>query len=109
MADLTYEQEMEKELAAARERAAAGVAASRLMEEPEGKLIQDWLNKRVSLLLDSMTAAAPLSHSDYLAAHGGARELKDFNAMLHSTIRVGAQAGEEARILDEQRKAISGE
>ena len=106
---LTYEQELERDLKAAQQRAEEGVAASNFSKSAEGKLIQDWINERVSYLVAQMTGKNPLNDREYLSNHGAIRELQNFNVMLQTKARGTKTAQQEVTVLNEQRTAISGE
>jgi hypothetical protein len=105
--DTTYEQQLQAQLTAAADRAAKGVAAANLMKMNEGKLIQDWINDRVSYELERMTGKNPLSDREYLEGHGAVRVLKEFNIMLQSAVQTGVSAQEEVKILNEQQSAAN--
>lgn len=105
--DSDYEKNLRSDLAKAQKRAADGVAASNFLNTSEGQLIQDWINQRVSYLIESMTGKTPLDDREYLAAHGGIRELKDFNVMLQSKAASGISANEEVGNINEQLSSIA--
>lgn len=106
--DDDYLRQLDGELLKARKRVEAGVSAANFSNLPEGQLVQEWVNLRVGLLIESMTAKIPLSDRDYLAAHGAIRELKDFNIMLQSKKMDGEAAANEVKTIDEQQRAIKG-
>lgn len=104
---MDYITQLQADLDAARQRAADGVAARGFLGTPEGQLIQEWINLRVSYLMEKLTGKDPLSDRDYLAIHGGIRELKDFNVMLQSKAAAGLAAEEEVKVLSEQHTAAT--
>ena len=101
--------EINTRLENARKRAEQGVAARNFLNTPEGALIQEWINERISYLLEKMTAKTPMGDREYLEAHGAVRELKDFNVMLSARAANTASAQEEMRVLNEQRAAVEGQ
>lgn len=105
----TYEQQLQADLDAARLRVEQAIAAGNFLSTPEGKLVQDWVNLRVSLLIEKMTGKVPADDRDYLAYHGAVKELKEFNVMLQSKASQLESAQEEVNVLNEQQKAISGQ
>lgn len=106
---MSYEQDLEKDLKAARKRLDKSMAAKSFMNSKEGAVIQDWINERVSYLLNKMTAKTPLTDREYLSYHGAIRELQDFNVMLQGQAASESSAAEEVKALDEQFKAVSGQ
>lgn len=109
MKEMTYKEQLQSDLAEAQKRVEQGVAASSFIKSPEGKLIQDWINERVSFELEQMTGKTPMSDREYLESHGAVRVLKDFNLMLQSKQRTGQAAQAEVKALNEQQSAISGQ
>lgn len=106
MEDQAYMERLDADLKAAHKRVQDGMAASNFLNTSEGKLIQDWLNQRIGLLIESMSGKAPLSDRDYLAAHGAIRELKDFNLMLQSKALDGKAAAEDVKVINGQQKEL---
>jgi len=99
-----YKQVLQAQLKEARARVQKSVAAGNFLNTDEGKLIQDWVNTRISALLNDMTAKTPLSHDEYLAKQGAVYELKDFNAMLTRTEAAGTVAQEDVDNINDQLK-----
>lgn len=101
-----YLKRLDENLQKAHERVAIGMAASNFLNTPEGKIIQDWINQRIGLLLESLSGKTPLNDREYLAAHGAIRELKDFNTMLQSKEMDGKAAAEEVQIINGQKTEL---
>lgn len=106
---MDYEQELKQKVEAAQKRVEAGIAAGKFNQTAEGKLVQDWINERVSYLLNKMTARTPLSRDEYLSYHGAVNELQGFNSMLQIKQQALPSAQEEMKALNEQQAAISGQ
>lgn len=88
---------LQKQLKEAEKRVADGISATNLMASPEGKLIQDWVNERVSYLMEKLSATNPVDDREYLSIHGGIRELKGFNDMLYRKQRVVPNAQQDVK------------
>lgn len=87
---------------------ADGVTASNFDKSAEGKLVLEYINERVSSLLNKMTANTPLDDREYLEAHGRVSELKMINTMLQSKASGVTSAKEELDAITEQRDSESG-
>lgn len=81
---MDYEARLKQELKDAQKRVEQAVAASDFLQTPQGQLIQDWVNERVTYLMSKLTAPTPVDDREYLSIHGAVRELQDFNNMLVS-------------------------
>lgn len=103
------EDQINNRLENARKRVEQGVAAGNFLKTPEGNLVQEWINERISYLLEKMTSSTAMSDREYLAAHGAVRELKEFNVMLNAKARNTVSAQEEMKVLNEQRAAVEGQ
>ena len=101
-----YDKQLRDNLADAQRRVEQAVAAKKFLKTPEGKLIQDWINERISYEMERMTAKSAMDRDEYLEGHGAIRILKDFNVMLNSKARQEASAVEEVQILNEQQRAV---
>lgn len=95
-------EDLDKRLREAQKRLEQGIAAGNFHKTAEGKLVQDWINERVSYLLNKMTGKTPLSRDEYLSCHGGVKELEDFNIMINAKKRAAQGAAEEVMILNGQ-------
>ena len=93
------EYDIEKRLKDAQDRVAKAVAATSLLQSPEGKLLLDYISERISYLVNKLTASEPVTTPEYLDIHGSIRELQTLNTMLHSASAQGAMAQEEADAL----------
>lgn len=109
MADLTYEEQLQKDLKAAQTRVEKGVAAKDFLNTSQGKIVQDWINERISYLMEKMTGKDALTDREYLSYHGAVRELKDFNVMLQQKAASVPSAVEEVKILNGQQSALEGQ
>lgn len=88
-------EDIEKRLQQAQKRASDAMAAKNLLDSPEGTLLLDYINERVSTLLTKMTASTPLDDRAYLTAHGAVRELQNIHSMLQSKSQQLEPAKEE--------------
>lgn len=100
-----YEKQLQQQVEDASRRVEQGIAAGKFQSSPEGKLIQDWINERVSQLVTKMTSGKPMDRDEYLAAHGAVKELQSFNGMLHTKKSNLASAQEELNGLNGQQQA----
>jgi len=71
------------------------LSAASILDSEEGKFLLDYINERVSYLLNKMTANTPLDDRGYLSVHGGVKELQNLNTMLQSKAQQGEAAREE--------------
>lgn len=94
----------EEKIKQAQERVRKAQLATTLLESPEGEFLLEYVNERVSTLVSSITGQTPVSDRDYLSAHGGIKELKSINIMLHSTAGQLIPAQEELHALTEDDK-----
>lgn len=70
-----YRKELEEQLKASRERLADLATKENFAKKPEGKLLNDYLTNRISLIVTKMTSSkAPMEEREYLAAHGAVQE-----------------------------------
>lgn len=102
-----YEDDLKRRVAEAQKRVEQGIAASSFHKKPEGKLLQDYIDERVSYLLNKLTGNKPLDRDEYLSIHGGILELKNINTMLQAKQQALPSNEEELRILNEQ--VVSGQ
>lgn len=101
----TYEDEQKKRLEAASKRVSVGIAASNFLATPEGQLIQEWINERISQLMEKLSGKTPVDDREYLSIHGGLRELKDFNVMLQAKALAVPHAQEEVEAIKDELAA----
>lgn len=99
---MDYESQLKQSLNEAQKRVEQSVAAIDFPGTPQGKLIQDWINERVSYLLSKLTEKDPATDREYLSLHGAIRELQDFNAMLQSKANGLERAREDAEDIQRQ-------
>lgn len=76
-----------------------GIAARDFGNTPGEKLLLDYINERVSALINKMVAATPLDDRTYLEMHGRVNELQMINTMLQSKASSIARAEEELNVI----------
>lgn len=85
----------DEQLKAAQERLADAIAAEDFGNSPSGQLLLKYINDRVSSLVTKIISTSPVTDREYLAVHGGVRELQSINTMLQSKSSQAGPAREE--------------
>lgn len=101
--------ELDKRIQETQQRLNEAVTASSFADSPEGKMILDYINDRVSSLLTKMVGSEPLNDRTYLSYHGGVRELQQINTMLQAKAAQVDQAKEELDALRQDTDTRSAE
>lgn len=95
----------DKVLKQAETRFKKAAAATNIIERDEGKFLIEYINERISTLVNKMTAPAPMDDRSYLSTHGAIRELQTLSTMLYSNASQLNTAKEEIDALRQDTSA----
>lgn len=71
------------------------MSAKNLLESEDGAFLINYINERVSVLINKITSATAADERTYLDVHGGIKELQTLNTMLYTTAEQLEAAKEE--------------
>lgn len=95
-----YTKDLEKKLETARQRVKAGREAKALKKS--APMLFEIMDSEISLSLNRMTSAAPLTHDQYLAEYGQIKGIQRVRDLINSKEAEEVAASEHATAIEKQ-------